>query len=86
MEEDRTGLERNFFEILGIQVPHIELPVRSGRDLARLVEVAAMVHALREHGHDSAQEFNERLISYMAQQGGSPSEGPQQEPEKNHKT
>ncbi len=66
MEEDRTGLERDFFEILGIKVPHIELPVRSGRDLARLVEVAAMEQSLRDHGHDSAQEFNERLISHMS--------------------
>ncbi len=65
MEEDRTGLERDDFEILGIKVPHIELPVRPGRDLARLVEVATMEQALRAHGHDSAQEFNERLISYM---------------------
>jgi len=65
MEEDRTGLERDFFEILGLKVPHIELPVRPGRDLARLVEVATMEQALRAHGHDSAQEFNDRLISFM---------------------
>ena len=66
MDEDRTGLEQESFEILGIKVPHIILPVRSGRDLARLVEVAAMVEALKQMGHDSAKEFNDRLIAFMA--------------------
>jgi HPr kinase/phosphorylase len=66
MDEERTGLEQDFFEMLGIRVPHIILPVRPGRDLARLVEVAAMVQALKGMGHDSAKEFNDRLISFMA--------------------
>src|SRR5467141_2960269 len=40
MEEvDRTGLDREFYEILDIKVPHVTIPVRPGRDLARLVEV-----------------------------------------------
>jgi len=66
--EERTGLEENFYDILGMRVPHIELYVRPGRDIARLVEVAAMVQALRSMGHDSAQEFSERLIQHMARQ------------------
>lgn len=64
-EEERTGLEQEYFEILGQRVPHIQLPVRPGRDLARLVEVASMVQALKALGHDSAKEFNDRLINYM---------------------
>jgi HPr kinase/phosphorylase len=66
--EERTGLEENFHEILGLQVPHFELFVRPGRDMARLVEVAAMVQALRRMGHDPAHTFNERLIAHMAAQ------------------
>jgi HPr kinase/phosphorylase len=50
--EERTGLEENYYEILGIKVPHIELFVRPGRDIARLVEVAALVQALKRMGHD----------------------------------
>ena len=69
MVEDRTGLEQEFVDILGMQVPHMEIPVRPGRDMARLVEVATMVQALRAMGHDSAHEFNKRLIEHMAQQG-----------------
>jgi HPr kinase/phosphorylase len=64
--EERTGLEESYYEILGIRVPHIELYVRPGRDIARLVEVAAMVQALKQMGHDPAQDFNNRLIAHMA--------------------
>ena len=53
-------------EILGRKVPHMTIPVRPGRDMARLVEVAAMVQALRGMGHDSAKEFSDRLIQHMA--------------------
>ena len=67
MVEERTGLEMESFDILGIKVPHIVLPVRPGRDLARLVEVAAMFQALKMLGHDSAKEFNDRLIQFMAE-------------------
>ena len=66
--EERTGLEENFFEILGLKLPHFELYVRPGRDMARLVEVASMVQALRRMGHDPAQTFNDRLIAHMAAQ------------------
>ena len=65
IEEDRTGLESRELEILGRKVPHIQLAVRPGRDMARLVEVAVMVHSLRQMGHDPAEEFNERLIRMM---------------------
>jgi HPr kinase/phosphorylase len=66
MDEERTGLEESFYEILRKPIPHMEIPVRPGRDMARLVEVAAMVYALKAIGHDSAKEFNERLIQYMS--------------------
>ncbi|HEY0945466.1 MAG TPA: HPr(Ser) kinase/phosphatase [Opitutaceae bacterium] len=70
--EERTGLEENFYEILGIKVPHIELYVRPGRDIARLVEVAALVQALKKIGHDPAKEFNDRLIAFMTEQAAEP--------------
>jgi HPr kinase/phosphorylase len=65
-DEERTGLESGSYEILGIRVPHIEIYVRPGRDIARLIEVAALVEALKRIGHDPAREFNERLIAHMA--------------------
>jgi len=65
-DEERTGLEQSYYTLLGISIPHIELYVRPGRDIARLVEVAAMVQALKKLGHDPAKEFNERLIAFMS--------------------
>ena len=70
--EERTGLEENFYEILGMRVPHIELYVRPGRDIARLVEVAALTQALKKMGHDPARDFNDRLIRFMTEQSAQP--------------
>lgn len=64
-EVDRIGLDRETYEILGIQIPHVTIPVRTGRDLARLVEVAALDQKLKAMGHDTAREFNERLLRAM---------------------
>lgn len=66
--EERTGLEENSYEILGIKIPHIEFYVRPGRDIARLIEVAALVESLKKMGHDPAKDFNDRLIAHMAAQ------------------
>ena len=66
--EERTGLEENYYEILGKRIPHIEIYVRPGRDIARLVEVAALTQALKKMGHDPARDFNERLIAHMSNQ------------------
>ena len=66
MEEvDRTGLDREFYEILDIKVPHITIPVRPGRDLARLIEVAAMDQKLKSLGSNAALEFNTKLLNLM---------------------
>jgi HPr kinase/phosphorylase len=70
--EERTGLEETYYEILNLQVPHIELFVRPGRDMARLVEVAALTQALKKMGHDPAKDFNDRLIAFMTQQAAVP--------------
>ena len=64
-EPDRTGLDRKYYEILGFDVPQMEIPVRTGRDIARLIEVAAMVQAARQFGYDSADDLNEKLLKKM---------------------
>ncbi len=68
--EERTGLEEHYYTVLNMKVPHIELYVRPGRDMARLVEVAALTQALKRMGHDPAKDFNDRLIAAMSEQGG----------------
>jgi HPr kinase/phosphorylase len=64
-EMDRIGLDRDYYHILEIGIPHVTIPVRPGRDLATLVEVAAMDQKLKTMGQNSAQEFNERLLQSM---------------------
>lgn len=64
---DRLGMEAEHVEILGIKIPHITIPVRPGRDLARLVEVAAFQTKLNLSGYNAAKELNDRLIAKMTQ-------------------
>jgi HPr kinase/phosphorylase len=63
---DRLGMEHDTVKILGVEIPHMTIPVRPGRDLARLIEVAAFHIKLKSAGYNAAQELNERLLSKMA--------------------
>jgi HPr kinase/phosphorylase len=65
---DRVGMEEAFVKVLGVDVPHIVIPVRPGRDLARLIEVAAFQTKLKMSGYNSAKEFNDRLIANMSKE------------------
>lgn len=65
---DRVGMDQEYVTILGIPTPHIILPVRPGRDLARLIEVAAFQTKLKSAGHNPAKELNDRLVAQMAGQ------------------
>lgn len=67
---DRLGMDDEHVRILGIDVPHITIPVRPGRDLARLIEVAAFQTKLKSAGYNPAKELNERLIARMAGAAG----------------
>src|SRR5436853_5260488 len=66
---DRIGLDREFYEILGLRVPHVTIPVRPGRDMARLIEVAAMDEKLKGLGQSAAVDFNAKLLRVMEQKG-----------------
>jgi HPr kinase/phosphorylase len=60
-EYDRLGLDEERFEVLGVSVPMIRMPVAPGRNLAILVEVAARNQLLRVRGHHAARELADRL-------------------------
>jgi HPr kinase/phosphorylase len=62
---DRVGMEEQHTQILGVDVPHMIIPVRPGRDLARLVEVAAFQTKLKQSGYNPAKELNDLLIAKM---------------------
>lgn len=63
---DRLGLEQEFEQVLGVDIPHVTIPVRPGRDIARLIEVSAFQVKLRKSGYNAADELNKRLIAQMA--------------------
>jgi len=62
---DRTGIEQHFTEILGVAVPSLSIPVTPGRNLAVLIEVAALNQRLKSQGIYAAREFNDKLIKRM---------------------
>jgi HPr kinase/phosphorylase len=73
---DRLGMETEHTEILGVDVPHVTLPVRPGRDIARLIEVAAFQVKLRKSGYNAAEELNRRLLAHMAPKPAEPPVSP----------
>jgi HPr kinase/phosphorylase len=66
VEYDRLGLTDKFTSILGVRVPEIVMPVRPGRNLAVLVEVATLNQRLKYRGQFTAKDFSKKLIAMMA--------------------
>jgi HPr kinase/phosphorylase len=62
---DRLGLEDNYTSILGIKVPSLTIPVRPGRNLAIIVELAAINNRQKSMGYNAAKVLNERINSKM---------------------
>ncbi|MBI5630473.1 MAG: HPr(Ser) kinase/phosphatase [Elusimicrobia bacterium] len=62
---ERIGLEVKKTSILDVDIPLIRIPVSPGRNLAVLIEVAALNQRLRSQGYFSAETFNQRLIDRM---------------------
>jgi len=64
-EYDRLGLDDVRYTVVGLDLPRLCLPVRPGRNLATLIEVAARNQLLKAQGHHSARELQERLRQAM---------------------
>ena len=58
---DRLGLEGETYTLLGVSLPYVTIPVRPGRNLAGIVEIAAMKNRQAFFGYNSAQEFVDRV-------------------------
>ena len=67
---DRLGLENTYTEILGVQLPALTIPVKPGRNLASIVEVAAMNNRNRKMGHNAALELTRRMDQHFARKMG----------------
>ncbi|MGZ4163394.1 MAG: HPr(Ser) kinase/phosphatase [Tumebacillaceae bacterium] len=66
---DRLGLDEEMTKILDVDVPLLTLPVRPGRNLAVIVEVAAMNQRLKRMGHNAAKELSEKMSMSMQNEG-----------------
>jgi HPr kinase/phosphorylase len=66
VEYDRLGVEDRKFRILDVEIPMLVVPVRPGRNMTTIIEVAARNHLLKLQGHHSAREFQERLNRAIA--------------------
>ena len=62
---DPLGMDEETIDILGINVPSITIPVRPGRNLAIILEVAAMNNRQKRMGYNTAEEFNNNLMRQM---------------------
>lgn len=62
---DRLGMDNNYTDILGIKIPSLTIPVKPGRNLAIILEVAAMNNRQKRFGYNAAVELNNKLMEDM---------------------
>ena len=67
---DRLGLEEQYMDLLGVKVPAITIPVRPGRNLAIILEVAAMNNRQKKMGYNAAAEFTEQINRHFDETAG----------------
>ncbi|MGN1098190.1 MAG: HPr(Ser) kinase/phosphatase [Clostridia bacterium] len=65
---ERLGLDREHTNLLGIELPSLTIPVRPGRNLAVIIEIAAMNNRQQRMGYNAAEELSERLTKQMSAQ------------------
>lgn len=69
---DRLGLDQKFEEILDVKVPYIKVPIKPGRNLAILLETAAVDIRQKKHGYNAAMELDERTKEYTLRKANEP--------------
>jgi len=65
-EIERTGLDQDSTDILGVEIPLIHLPITPGKNITVIAEVIAMNYLLRHYGYDAAQAFRDKLKKHIA--------------------
>ena len=66
---DRTGLDENYANVLGVDVPKVIIPVSPGKNITVISEVMAMNQLMKLNGVNLAQEFNDKIIRAMHDKG-----------------
>ena len=62
---DRIGLEEQYMELLGVNIPRLEIPVKPGRNIPVIIETAAMNERLKKMGYNAAKEFNQNILKWL---------------------
>jgi HPr kinase/phosphorylase len=68
-EYDRLGLDESTYKILDVEIPQVIIPVRPGRNISVIIEVAAMNQRLKQMGYHSARRFNKELLDWIQGKG-----------------
>ena len=64
-EYDRIGAEDRTIDLVGVKTPHLQMPVRPGRNVPVLIETAAMNERLKKLGYHSARDFNQSVLKWL---------------------
>lgn len=62
---ERLGMDESYTEIMGLKIPCLTIPVKPGRNLAVILEIAAMNNRQKRMGYNTAKEFNDKLMQLM---------------------
>ncbi|MDR0473528.1 MAG: HPr(Ser) kinase/phosphatase [Treponema sp.] len=62
---DRMCIDDKYMELLGVNIPVLEIPVQSGRNVPIIIETAAMNERLKKMGYHSAREFNKNILKWI---------------------
>ena len=62
---DRIGIEEQYMEFLGVNIPRLEIPVKPGRNIPIIIETAAMNERLKKMGYNTAKEFNRNILKWL---------------------
>jgi HPr kinase/phosphorylase len=62
---DRLGSKELYMEFLGVSIPKLEIPVKPGRNVPIILEVAAMNERLKSMGYNSSKEFNQNILKWI---------------------
>ena len=62
---DRIGIEEQYMEFLGVNIPRLEIPVKPGRNIPIIIETASMDERLKKMGYNAAKEFNQNILKWL---------------------
>jgi len=63
---DRIGIKKHYYSLFHAKLPYLKLPLRQGRDIATIIEIAVRNQLAKLQGFDAAKEFNDKLLEQIS--------------------